>query len=84
MCIKRGTWWWFSELEMKYLEIAAVELAYQYVLSYSLPIHMLSNHYCFHWSRLMDLIRVMVGPSDRWAPEQLEQTKTPKSREAPI
>ena len=25
----------------------------------------------------------MVGPNARWAPEQLEQTKTPKSSEAP-
>jgi hypothetical protein len=28
-------------------------------------------------------MRVMVGPRARWAPEQLEQTNTPKSREAP-
>jgi len=42
------------------------------------PIH----SYC-HLSNVADLTLVIVGPSPLCAPEQLEQRKTPKSKDAP-
>lgn len=44
---------------------------------------MFSTQSLFHWSKLVDFMRVTVGPNARWAPEQFEHTNTPKSNEAP-
>ena len=38
----------------------------------------------FQVSSFVDLILVVFWPNARWAPEQFMQTKTPKSKEAPI
>lgn len=58
--------------------------AYQYSLSSLLPICMHSIQSFCHWSSLVDLTLVIVGPNARWAPEQFEHKNTPKFNEAPV
>ena len=71
-----------SLLKNIYFYIARGSLS-QKVFNSLFPITIFFIHSVCHLSRLADRTRVIVGPKPLWAPEQLEQRKTPKSREAP-
>ena len=78
-----GSAFGFSSLKAKYFS-AKTGLDSQYLLSFSFPITIFLYQSSSQRSRWADLTLVMVGPNALCAPEQLEHSKTPKSREAPL
>jgi hypothetical protein len=70
-------------LPLKSIYLLSPILPSQYRLHASLPTVMYSNQSDIQVSSFVDLTRVTLGPSARWAPEQFRQTKTPKSMDAP-